>query len=233
MNQGAGGGAVLYNSNMPLLQSHRQPEALSWFGGARGKPLLAAEQSTIDAALASRPSQQPWLWVSPLQPGPAVAATQPRCLRLHRDGDRLAGDVSCGLPLPLPSEAIGNILLQHALDDGGDDLLEECARVLEPGGRLWLFTLNPWSPYRARWRHSGLLVRDAATWRQRLRDLGLQPCGGQVSYLGPVWRMASASPGRVSTRLRTVCLLEAEKRVAAVIPPAPVKRQWQAGAASA
>ena len=218
---------------MPLLQTHRQPEALAWFGGARGKPLLAAEQSTIHAALAARPPQQSWLWLAPLRPEADLPEGSPRCLRLYRQGEHFSGDVECGLPLPLPTEAIGNIILQHALDDGRDDLLEECARVLEPGGRLWLFTLNAWSPYRARWRHSGLATRDAPNWRQRLRDLGLQPRGAEVSYLGPVWRMAAGSNSRATGRLRAVCLLEAEKRVAALIPPAPVKRQWQAGAASA
>jgi hypothetical protein len=32
---------------------------------------------------------------------------------------------------------------------------------------------------------------------------------------------------------RAVCLLEFEKRSAALIPPAPVARQWQAGATPA
>ncbi len=218
---------------MPVLQINRQPEALAWFGAARGKPLLAAEQSIIQAALASRPTQQPWLWIAPLAPEPDTDTEAPRCLRLYRQGDRFAGGARCGLPLPLPTEAIGNIILQHTLDDGMDELLEECARVLEPGGRLWLFTLNAWSPYRARWRHSGLVTRDAPNWRQRLRELGLQPCGGEVSYLGPVWRLATGAQARVPGRLRAVCLLEAEKRVASLIPPAPVKRQWQTGAASA
>ncbi|HEY5971371.1 MAG TPA: hypothetical protein VIT22_05255 [Pseudoxanthomonas sp.] len=218
---------------MPVLQTSRQLEALAWFDGPRGKPLLAAEVSMIHAALASRPAQQPWLWLAPLASEADLAEGAPRCLRLYRQGDLFSGDTRCGLPLPLPTEAIGNIILQHALDDGMDELLEECARVLEPGGRLWLFTLNAWSPYRARWRYSGLMTRDAPNWRQRLRDLGLQPCGGEVTYLGPVWRMNSGSQARVPGRLRAVCLLEAEKRTAALIPPTPVKRQWQTGTASA
>jgi SAM-dependent methyltransferase len=219
---------------MPALHISRQPEVLAWFGTARGQPLLAAENGLIRAALASRPTQQPWLWLAPLAL-PADAAHAPRGLRLHRQGDVFAGSLRCGLPLPLPTEAIGSIVLQHVLEeDGMDDLLEECARILEPGGRLWLFALNPWSPYRARWRRSGLATRDAQAWRHSLRETGLQPCGGEVSYLGPVWRMsAAASQARVPGRLRAVCLLEAEKRVAALIPPAPVQRQWHAGAAPA
>ncbi|MET0582927.1 MAG: methyltransferase domain-containing protein [Pseudoxanthomonas sp.] len=156
-----------------------------------------------------------------------------RGLFLHSWGDRYAGSMQCGLPLPLPNESIGNIILQHTLDDDREGLLEECARVLEPGGRLWLFALNPWSPYRARWRSSGLRARDAQGWRHRLRLLGLQPCGAEVSYLGPLWRATAGSPSQAAGRLRAVCLLEVEKRTASLIPPAPVARQWQAGTAPA
>ena len=220
---------------MPVLQISRQPDALAWFDTVRGRPLLAAEQAVIRAALAVRPAQQPWLWLAPLAPaGPSdQTALPPRSLLLHPWGERYAGSLQCGLPLPLPSESIGNLILQHALDDDREGLLEEGARVLAPGGRLWLFVLNPWSPYRARWRSSGLQARDVQDWRRRLRQLGLQPCGAEVSYLGPLWRMAAGSQVRAPGRLRAVCLLEAEKRTASLIPPAPVSRQWRAGAAPA
>lgn len=219
---------------MPVLQISRQPDALAWFDSVRGQPLLAAEQALIGAAMASRPAQQPWLWLAPLQAlAPGSFELPRRTLALHRQGDGFSGSLRCGLPLPLPNESIGNLVLQHALDDGVDGLLDESARVLEPGGRLWLFTLNPWSPYRARWRHSGLVARDPQAWRRTLRGLGLQPRADGTGYLGPIWRMASdpAKPG--SSRLRAVCLLVFEKRSAALIPPAPVTRQWQAGATPA
>ena len=227
---------VHYNPNMPVLQISRQSDALAWFDTVRGRSLLAAEQGAIRAAFASRPAQQPWLWLAPLGPeaGPPGEAGLPaRGLLLHPQGHRYAGSLQCGLPLPLPNESIGNLILQHPLDDGREGLLDECARALEPGGRLWLFVLNPWSPYRARWRHSGLQARDVQSWRYRLRQLGLHPCGGEVSYLGPVWRLAAGSQVRVASRLRAVCLLEVEKRAVALIPPAPIERRWQAGAAPA
>lgn len=218
---------------MPVLQISRQPDALAWFDSVRGQPLLAAEQAVIAVAMASRPAQQPWLWLAPQATGPAIPPDLPRrTLVLHRQQDGFSGSLRCSLPLPLPNESIGNLIMQHVLDDGMDGLLDECARVLEPGGRLWLFTLNPWSPYRARWRHSGLRARDVQGWRKTLRGLGLQPCAGGVGYLGPVWRMAS-DPAPTSGRLGAVCLLEFEKRSAALIPPAPVARQWQAGATPA
>jgi SAM-dependent methyltransferase len=220
---------------MPVLQISRQPDALAWFDTVRGRPLLAAEQKVIRGALISRPAQQPWLWMPPLAPASAPDETglPPRSLLLHPRGERYAGTLQCGLPLPLPNESIGNLILQHALDDGREGLLEESARVLAPGGRLWLFVLNPWSPYRARWRSSGLQAHDAQDWRRRLRQLGLQPCGAEVSHLGPLWRMAAGSQVRAPGRLRAVCLLEVEKRTASLIPPAPVARQWRAGAAPA
>ncbi|MGH8060760.1 MAG: hypothetical protein ACREO7_01950 [Pseudoxanthomonas sp.] len=222
---------------MPVLQISRQPDALAWFDSVRGRPLLAAEQALIGAAMASRPAQQPWLWLAPQAPGAGTFDLPRRTLVLHRQQDRFSGSLRCGLPLPLPNESIGNLVVQHALDDGLDGLLDECARVLEPGGRLWLFTLNPWSPYRARWRHSGLVARDVQAWRWTLRDLGLQPRADGAAYLGPIWRMSTdpvanpVKPG--SSRLRAACLLEFEKRSAALIPPAPVTRQWQAGATPA
>ena len=220
---------------MPVLQISRQPDALTWFDTVRGQPLLAAERTVIRAALLSRPAQQPWLWLAPLAPAGAPGETglPPRSLLLYPWGDRYAGSLQCGLPLPLPNESIDNLVLQHALDDDREGLLEESARVLAPGGRLWLFVLNPWSPYRARWRSSGLQARDVQDWRRRLRQLGLQPCGEEVSYLGPLWRMTAGSQVRAPGRLRAVCLLEVEKRTASLIPPAPVARRWQAGAAPA
>ena len=221
---------------MPVLQISRQPDAMSWFDTLPGQPLLLAEQPGIQAALIARPAQQPWLWIAPSTSAlPDAAELPPRSVVLGRLGPQFAGSLRCGLPLPLPNESIGNIILQHALDDGSDELLGECERVLEPGGRLWLFTLNAWSPYRARWRRSGLVVRDVNAWHKRLRSIGLQPCGREVTHLGPVWRpSADIAPSAAPDRLRAICLLETEKRTAALIPPAPVKSQWRpAGAAPA
>ena len=216
---------------MPVPPLSRQPDALAWFDTLNGQPLITAERACIRSALASRPAQQPWLWIAPTaQDSHDGLPVPPRSLLLHRQGRHLTGPLQCGLPLPLPNESIGNVILQHTLDDGGDDLLEECARVLEPGGRLWLFTLNPLSPYRLRWHGRALAVRGASFWQLRLRGLGLQPCGSEVSYLGPLWK---PDPYSTTGRYRAICLLESEKRSAALIPPAPFKRQWQAGAATA
>ena len=219
---------------MPVLQISRQPDAMTWFYTPRGQAVLAAEQDIIRAALVTRPAQQPWLWLGPAQSGSPGGPDLPaRSLWLQPRGPRYAGSLQCGLPLPLPNESIGNVIIQHVLDDGREELLDECTRVLEPGGRLWLFVLNPWSPYRARWRRSGLQARAPQAWNQQLRALGLQPCGEGMSHLGPVWRSSVHPQAGATQRLRSSCLLEVEKRTAALIPPALVKAQWQAGTAPA
>lgn len=209
----------------------RQPDALTWFGNGPGGRLLAVERPWVAAALKAR-APQPWLWLGPaaqeLSPGPS-----PRGIQLHRQAHGFTGSVRCDLPLPLPTEAICAVVLQHALETGHDDLLAECARVLEPGGHLWLFTLNPWSPYRARWRGLDMVIHDAVGWRERLRGAGLQPAGREIRYLGPVWRTKSDGMGPAPSRLRAICLLETEKRVAALIPPSPAQRPWRTDAAPA
>ena len=215
---------------MPAVLPRRQPEALAWFDTHNGQAVLAAEGTLLRQILLSRPAQQPWLWIAATaQDAGHGLPLPPRSLLLHRQGRQLAGSLRCGLPLPLPSESVGNLILQHAVDDGDHALLEECVRVLVPGGRLWLFTLNPFSPYRLRWRGTTLVPRAPGFWQARLRCLGLT--GAPTTCLGPLWRpdAPASSPGR----LRATCLLEGEKRSAALIPPAAVKRQWQAGAATA
>lgn len=209
----------------------RQPDALAWFGNGPGGPLLAAEQPWVAAALKAR-APQAWLWLGPSAPDPALVRPA-RGVQLYRQPMGFAGSLRCDLPLPLPTEALAAVVVQHALETAHDGLLEECARVLEPGGRLWLFALNPWSPYRLRWRGLDLVVHDALGWRERLRAAGLQPVGREARYLGPVWRAKGAADGRGPGRLRAVCLLEAEKRVAALIPPSPAKRPWRTDAAPA
>ncbi len=206
---------------------------MAWFDRARGRSLLEAERHAISGALVSRPAQQPWLWLAPSVAQPDEPELPPGGLRLHCQQVGFSGSVRCTTPLPLPDEGVGNILLQHALDRPAGDLLDECVRVLEPGGRVWLFALNPLSPYRLRWARSGLAPRAIGEWRQRLAVLGLQPCGGELSHLGPVWGEEASAQGGAMEALRAVSLLQVEKRTAAVIPPEPIKATWQPGAAPA
>ncbi len=218
---------------MPALVPERQPEPLHWFLLSAGAALLEAEMAFIHRRLPPDP-RQPWLWISPPAHVPSVpdAKVHPRGLRLYREEGRLLGNVDCRLPLPLPTEAIPCIVLQHVLEDGAQDLLEECARVLEPGGRLWVLSLNPWSPYRLRWRQSGLLARDRQDWNHRLRSVGLTLLPDQTCYLGPVWNPRHAPPTWLAG-LQAICVLEAEKRTAALTPIPRRQRAWRAETAHA
>lgn len=223
---------------MPAFAFERQPDALAWFGSHAGRSVLMAETAAVSQWLQRRPAQ-PALWLAAAaEPAPPSAQTAGfnRQLWLYRDGKRLRGDLQCSLPLPIPNDTLGSVVVQHAADDGSQDLLAECARVLAPGGRLWLLTLNPLSPYRLRWRGTDLRVRDAASWQERLRQLGLHPQDGEDTLLGPIWRTQPQHDKvtRLSGQLlRAVRVLEAEKRVAALIPPSPVRRAWNTGAAPA
>ena len=88
-----------------------------------------------------------------------------------------AGTVRCGLPLPLANECLGEVVLQHPSPAQAGALLDECARVLVEGGRLWLFLANPWSPYRLR----------------SVRDLPASASGPGAATIG---RNSVASSGR-------------------------------------
>jgi SAM-dependent methyltransferase len=210
---------------MPVRTTDRQPDPLDWFGSERALPVLSAEAERV-AALLGPAAPQPWLWLAPQ----AVPTPEklPRCLFLHGHQTGFAGPIRCALPFPLPTEAFGTIVLQHVHESGMDGVLVECARLLEPGGRLWLISLNPWSPYRARWRRSGLHVREAHRWQAELEEGGLTVLGGRRRF-GPVWRAHNQAAGHTPPRLRAVTLLEAEKRVAALIPPKKIPR-WGVGA---
>ncbi|MBN6149248.1 hypothetical protein JR065_02750 [Xanthomonas sp. AmX2] len=218
---------------MPAAPFPRQAGVSSWFDTAVAQMLLQAEQPLILEALLGRPAQ-PWLWLSPVPSAPPPRELPGRGVRLHRTPGGFAGDLNCALPLPLSSESVNAIVLQHVAAADAAALLEECERVLMPGGQLWLFALNAMSPYRLRWRRQGLVAHHPGHWRDLLARAGL-PCIDDIRYLGPVWPtrggVGSATSG---APLRAVCVLHAEKRTAAGIGPIPVRApvRWRGSAAS-
>lgn len=219
---------------MPRVRTMRQSEpALDWYSSAPGQGLLAVEQAAMARVLAQNTATAPgWLWLG--VPG----ATPPESERrrgvlLRRDaglgvraGGGFIGDVRCALPLPIASESLGVVLVQHVLDDAppGDALLDECARVLSPSGVLWLAVLNPWSPYRARWLRSGLRAHDPGRWQRRLHGAGFAIDSLSLQWLGPRWRSAHGDIGVGAVdRLRAGIALTVSKRTLAAIPPAPLR----------
>ena len=209
---------------MPVPAPPRQPEprapsaamagAEQWFRDGAGHALLDSEIPAVRQASADRPAQP----ILRLAPRGGLAEGE-RCLDLHLADACFEGAVRCGLPLPLASESLGAVILQHVADYPIDAaaLLAECVRVLVPGGRLWLFALHPLAPYRWRWSGTGLRGVEPVTWRRRLRRAGLTP--DAVSQgLGPRWQITPNQQAQDGAGLRAAYLLRAEKRIAPLTP---------------
>lgn len=214
---------------LPPSAFRRQPgtaAAAAWFAGQAGQAILASEADTLRQAAQERPGQA-GLWLCP----GGMGDDELPLLRLRAAARGFEGDVRCDLPLPLPSESCGVVVVQHLADISAEpiELLDECARVLIPGGRLWLLALNPLSPYRWRWRGQGARVAEPVTWRRRLRTAGLAP--DTVSRgLGPTWAIAADPAMQDGAGLRAAFLLRAEKRRSPLTPMrAPLKASWQPG----
>jgi SAM-dependent methyltransferase len=200
---------------MPARSPTGQPtRARAWFASPAGQAVLASESEAIRSALAERPGQ-PWLWLAMAMP---PGGGEGRGLVLQSEPGGWRGPLRCALPLPLANESVAAVVLQHVTGSGrGAALLEECARVLVPGGRLSLFALNPLSPYQVRWLGSRPGASEPSLWRRRLRAAGLHPEGGSHG-LGPRWRVGVDPVLQEGPGLRAAWLLRAEKRIAPLTP---------------
>ncbi|HVQ33856.1 MAG TPA: hypothetical protein VMS49_07930 [Lysobacter sp.] len=206
---------------MPPHGFRRQPEqpeaplAGHWFAGPAGRAVLDSEDEIVRLAATERPGQ-PWLRLAPTD---GLAPAGERELSLHVAGGAFQGPVRCGLPLPLPSESMGTVVLQHVADGPVVPavVLEEAARVLVPGGRLWLLALNPLAPYHLRWIRQGPSASEPIRWRRRLRAAGLVP--EAVSQgVGPRWDILPNATLQQGAGMRAAFLLRAEKRVSPLTP---------------
>ena len=195
---------------MPALVTTRQPDASTdWFATEYGLALAMSELPSLHAAISARPGL-PWLAFSAL-PRPS-AIDQPHGLWLLSSGAQgWVGDVACGAALPLASESVGAIIVQHVESDDIQIWLEECERVLVPGGRVSVFVLNPLSPYRGHWQGEGVSGREPVTWRRRLKRAGLVP-EPVAQGIGPRWRSRIDSEPQLGAGARAAYLLAAEKR---------------------
>lgn len=217
---------------MPVISQAGQPGSASdWFETPAGRAILDSEHGLVAEALGSHPGL-PWLWLAPRMP---VVPVQGRGLCLVRRGDTLLGPVHCGTPLPLPSEAFGAVVLQHVIGgrEDGLGLLEEAARVLAPGGHLWMLVLNPLTPYRWRWRGTGIASAEPLTWRRRMRDAGLAP-DAVSNGVGPNWRVAPVTVVQNGPGLRAAYALRGQKRHLPLTPVrSPRRLALPAGATAA
>lgn len=210
---------------MPSLSSPRQPElpARAWFATAHGRLLLACEAPLLARAGQERPGL-PWVCISPAE-RPAEADDRHLVWLRADGGDTLAGDVDCAVDRwPLASESVGAVVVQHAeCGLAWNDALAEAARVLVPGGRLWLFGLNPLSPYRLHWWRQGMADAEPFTWRRRLRRHGFEP-ESVAEGIGPSWNVRRIDGLRTGAGARAAYRLRAEKRsipLTGVRVPAP------------
>jgi SAM-dependent methyltransferase len=206
---------------MPLHGFRSQPEqagarlAGQWFATAAGRAVLDSEDEIVRQAAHER-AGQPWLRLMPIA---GLAPVGDLELALHVAGGAFHGPVRCALPLPLSSDSVGTVVLQHVADGAvvPAAVLEEAARVLVPGGRLWLLALNPLAPYRLRWLRQGPEASEPVRWRRRLRAAGLVP--EAVSQgVGPRWDILSNATLQQGAGMRAAYLLRAEKRVSPLTP---------------
>lgn len=214
---------------MPAFASHPQPGiATQWFPGPAGQALLVSERTVVADALAAHPVVGlPWLWLAPDAPDVPVEG---KGMRLAPRDGRWQGPVHCRQPLPIASESLGAIVLQHVLCEAHLDhvaWLEECHRLLVPGGRLALIALNPLSPYRLRWRGRGLRAFDPSTWRRALHEAGFST-EPSVQGIGPQWSTVPSPSPQSGPGLRAACILRAEKRA---IPLNPIRARKPLGLA--
>lgn len=194
---------------MPVPTVARQPDAAQrWLASPHGQAVLHSEWPSLHAALAARPGL-PWVVFSAV-PRPDFIDL-PHGLWLCDTGRRWQGEIDCGLPLPLASESVGAIVIQHVECASHPEWLAECARLLVPGGRLAVFVLNPLSPFRAHWQFEGAHGREPITWRRRLKRAGLVP-DPVAQGIGPRWRSRIEATPQLGAGARAAWLLSAEKR---------------------
>lgn len=211
---------------MPAAPFPRQAAVSAWFEKPGAQAIRDWEHGYLAEQLRGFPSQ-PWLWLGPSASWLPQIAPAGRGLRLHRsaDGQQWAGQLRCGLPLPLPAEAVKVIVIQHAAPTDLEALLSECGRVLMPGGRVWMTLLNRCSPYRAHWQWQGARPPSVGRCQALLARQGIR--ARSLRHYGPLWQQTSASPGTALPVLRALCVLEAEKRSEAFIGPTPLKVAWR------
>jgi len=206
--------------SLPVVNPARHP-AQHWFESPHGQALLASERAQVEAALRERPAQE-WLWLAPVADAVAGYESAGGLCLFPADWDR---SQRYAVPFSIPAESLGTVVLQHVADGARDPaLLAECRRLLAPGGRLWLFVLNPLAPYRWNWRGTGLGGTEPVVWRRRLRRAGFAPEPVSLG-IGPRWNPQVDAVLQSGAGIRAAYLLRAEKRAFGLTPIRSDRRQ--------
>ncbi|PJK12943.1 hypothetical protein CO614_02495 [Lysobacteraceae bacterium NML120232] len=123
------------------------------------------------------------------------------------------GDLHCAqATLPLLTESVATVVIQHVGSPATAlPWLSECARVLLPGGKLWLFALNPLSPYRRHWLGQAVSAHEPFSWRRSLRRVQLQTDALTLG-LGARWQCDVDARLQRGAGIRAAYVLQAEKR---------------------
>ncbi len=214
------GQAILGSEHGLIAEALRNRHAgLPWLWiGPANEPGLGSTSGLSNAAASYEHRQDSTSASS--NPNDAERAADPaatsigRGLRLCIGAEGWRGPILCRLPLPIATESLGAVVLQHVTslrNASSGALLAECARALVPGGRLHLLALNPISPYRLRWQGRGLRGADATHLRQLLRDVGLAP-EPYAQGIGPQWATELSELPQAGAGLRAAYVQRADKR---------------------
>lgn len=204
---------------MPNITPQRQSRAAAWFQTPEARSVLVSGWPHLAAVCDTRPNM-PVVCVSVMgKPGAFSALPLPSKVWLSAWNGGYGGDAHCTHPWPLPSESIGTLVLHHVTDTGidRDALLEDCYRVLLPGGQLFVFALNPLSPVRRWWWRHRMRAAEPSSLRLALRRQGFH-CDTSTMGFGPVWRDAADATSSRGAGTRAAYLLHAEKRTIPLTP---------------
>lgn len=219
---------------MPALHSPRQPVPSSkrsrdsWLQRTSTRQLLDACQREVTADVA-RCAGRYGLLLYPQTPLDARLATTNvhTPIHIYRNGPTFDGELRCvESALPLGDEGVALIYLGCAFELSSDPvgLAAECARLLEPDGRLLVLGLNPWSPAHLRWMGRGLRSWSPDALRPLLTGVGLDIIGWR--YVGGLWTgrdpgtvdAAEPASATVGNPLRCAFVLEARRREPGLTP---------------
>jgi SAM-dependent methyltransferase len=221
---------------MPALQHPRQAAPLdAWLSDPVGRGLLLEAQAAWCEQADAPAGGQAWLRLLPEASWPVAepaarfseAFTLVPCI----DGWHGAWRADHGR-LPLAGGAVSRLDLRFVLESVPEPeaLLQECARVLRPEGRLLVFGLNPFGAARLRWARHGVRARSRAAVAATLRDAGLDVLTQRT--LGPLWgpKGEEAPAGRASrvNMGRVAWAILATRRLAGLTPVRRGSRGWRA-----